>query len=891
MLCQDVMSNFDWIGIDAQILHTREATENRVEGQSGRRNNQHILTTTRTDTYYLLLSCRGVKSNCRQRAWCGMETRPTLSPAHSLPSSGLDTPLEPRPSDSGESRRRKRKNVSIFLLITPVLVAFVWWLCKLPAINHKVASDFVGNSTNVTTEPAPAFPTNRERITSNRTREVLNRTTTTKAPTSTTTKAPTSAPTSPTLTTTKPTTTTTTTTTKATTKPPTTTTTTATTTQPTTTTTKPTTTTTKPTTTTTKRTTTTTKPTTTTTKPTTTTTRTTITTTKPTTTTTRTTTTTTKPTTTTTTTTRPTTTTTTTTRPTTTTTRPTTSTTTTAKPTTTTTTTKSTTTVPLVIPVDGQVCESRLGDMVKKVQKTKVPNSTWALSVSVRRKPSYGGGYVQLLGQEYGSNQLITPASNTKLFTCAAAYGLIGPSFTLKTQALGRSAGGSKLSELCYVPRGDPTITFADLQAISDSLRQRGITAVEQLVVEERWFSGKVEPSKWEFGDMFGNDGAPPAAAVLDHQSVWLTVKPGAEWGAPAVIVQRRPSLTVRNSATTGSAGSGASLSHHFRPGSTELYVAGSLPLGSEGKTIRVAHPDPSQHLAKQLMYVLQDADISVQAAKAGQCSFNPYRNENWDSRNRRLTPAALPDGVSELWSRQSPPFQDILRRTLEKSDNFYAELVLRTLGHIFGDGWGSSEEQGLTVVRKYVSTELGVNANFKQLDGSGLARQTKFCPLAFQQLLEAIEQKEWKNSFTNLLPVSGRTGTLKNRLGNRAEGAVYAKTGTLSGTSALSGWVRNSAYDSIVFSIANNHCQQCSSSSQRQAIDQMVTYLADLRKQFLRTSPQETWQTKNSQSVKKHLTVSRYFLSYILMIGKAYECGLTVVSEAGIILISSGSA
>jgi D-alanyl-D-alanine carboxypeptidase len=59
---------------------------------------------------------------------------------------------------------------------------------------------------------------------------------------------------------------------------------------------------------------------------------------------------------------------------------------------------------------------------------------------------------------------------------------------------------------------------------------------------------------------------------------------------------------------------------------------------------------------------------------------------------------------------------------------------------------------------------------------------------------------------FMNALSIAGKDGTLKNRMvGTQAEGNVFAKTGTLNGVSALSGYCIDKDNEVLIFFIVMN--------------------------------------------------------------------------------------
>lgn len=112
----------------------------------------------------------------------------------------------------------------------------------------------------------------------------------------------------------------------------------------------------------------------------------------------------------------------------------------------------------------------------------------------------------------------------------------------------------------------------------------------------------------------------------------------------------------------------------------------------------------------------------------------------------------------------------------------------------------------------------------FLQADGSGLSYHNRVSPYSIAQLLWAFSDDD---EFMEMLPLAGESGTLSSRfVGTPAQGTVYAKTGTVTGVSALSGYVNRDT--KIVFSIIVNQSTR-STTEQQSTIDQIVVLLSQL--------------------------------------------------------------
>ncbi len=112
--------------------------------------------------------------------------------------------------------------------------------------------------------------------------------------------------------------------------------------------------------------------------------------------------------------------------------------------------------------------------------------------------------------------------------------------------------------------------------------------------------------------------------------------------------------------------------------------------------------------------------------------------------------------------------------------------------------------------------------------DGSGLSMWNTTTAEATVALLKTMATNK---VFRDALPVGGVDGTLKARFpASEHKGKVLAKTGTLSVSSCLSGYVMTANGDTIVFSILMNHFdRKTGSAAARRAQDDIVRYLLSL--------------------------------------------------------------
>ena len=173
--------------------------------------------------------------------------------------------------------------------------------------------------------------------------------------------------------------------------------------------------------------------------------------------------------------------------------------------------------------------------------------------------------------------------------------------------------------------------------------------------------------------------------------------------------------------------------------------------------------------------------------------------------------------GFVRVGDYDSPTLADIVQDTNVPSNNFLAEMLLKDVGAQFG-GSGSTAG-GIGEVREFAAQQ---GADFTGENGSGLSRLDRASPTSVVRVLSSMldvdrnsppeaqaEQAELRDAWVNSLAVAGSSGTLARRMrGTPAARRCHAKTGTLNGVSALSGYCfrgGNDADHGVVFSLLMN--------------------------------------------------------------------------------------
>ena len=166
-----------------------------------------------------------------------------------------------------------------------------------------------------------------------------------------------------------------------------------------------------------------------------------------------------------------------------------------------------------------------------------------------------------------------------------------------------------------------------------------------------------------------------------------------------------------------------------------------------------------------------------------------------------------VPSDAQVVAKHLSPPLADILKLMNKPSDNWIAELIFKTIGAEVIDEPGTWRK-GRQAVTEFLSEIMDDPPPHRFVDGSGLSRYNLLNAELLTDLLVYMYQRfELMPEYLASLPIAGVDGTLRNRMqGVSAEKVLRAKTGTLSGVSALAGYTVTADDEVFAFGILISH-------------------------------------------------------------------------------------
>lgn len=401
------------------------------------------------------------------------------------------------------------------------------------------------------------------------------------------------------------------------------------------------------------------------------------------------------------------------------------------------------------------------------------------------------------------------PASNTKLFTTAAAFHRLGdmtqsdPSMGASLRLVPHEDGPP---DLVLIGGGDATLIDAPdclrncLSDLVNAVRANGITEIATVIADETLYAREPWPPGWNLDDIVTRSGAPVSALTVNSNEFDLVVRPAGIPGLLAELSWRAPPelYDIDNHVETIPADSlqDSRVLAERIPGDTDVRVYGRIKADAPALSLPVAVHDPAWAAASRLKTLLEKSGIKV-----------GYGLE------ARYRPLALfdPDATGfeprepgvEIARLVPPPLIEDVTLINKQSQNLHAELLLRRVGLVSGDG---SRAAGLTSVEAMLD-DVGIPRwTWDFTDGSGMSTYNRVTPRAVTALLRWTTQQTWGEAFRATLPVGGVDGTLRRRFaGTSLEGRIFAKTGTLTGTNALSGFMLTKSGQMLVFSAYAN--------------------------------------------------------------------------------------
>jgi len=389
----------------------------------------------------------------------------------------------------------------------------------------------------------------------------------------------------------------------------------------------------------------------------------------------------------------------------------------------------------------------------------------------------------------YQGNKYFVPASNTKLFTCYAAMKYLGDSLPGISYLENDTA-------IFLVPTGDPSLLHVDYKKnpVIDFLQH---TTKPLYITDANWKDESLGMGwSWnDYNDDYMAERSP--LPVYGNTIRWvqeMNENASSNTGLPPTpSIYSIPEINWKVRFNTGVTRRGFFVQ---RNRDDNFYL---ITEGSEKKK------------EQDVPFVTKGINAALELLKdtVGREIINLSEAEGAHS--------PLTTDRSRLRTIKSQPTDSLLRPMMHRSDNFFAEQSLLMV---------SQAKLGFMSDARIVDTLLKTDLSDlpqrpRWVDGSGLSRYNLFTPNDFVMVLRKMRDQFGIERMKVILP-TGNEGTLTN-LYRQDSSHIFAKTGTLSGVVALSGYLYTRKNKLLIFSIlVNNHTG--SATAIRRRIEEFLT-------------------------------------------------------------------
>lgn len=387
---------------------------------------------------------------------------------------------------------------------------------------------------------------------------------------------------------------------------------------------------------------------------------------------------------------------------------------------------------------------------------------------------------------------LFRPASNLKILTTVAGLKYLEPGYNFKTSALfsGKIKNGVLRGNIYIVGGCDPDFSIQDLDLIALNIKSLGLKKITgnlygDISMMDSLFWGK----GWMWDDDPSTDVPYLSALNINANTVGVIVKPGhINKKAKIILVPGTNFFKVENLTETVPADSPSTInfSRDWIDRKNTLIIKGNMPdrfiPESSLDTLRINVFDPGLYF----MYLFKEALAKYGVKAGGKIEFEKA-------------------GINlKSICKIEHSLLSVIHKTNKISYNLGAEMILRAIAVKYF-GKPATAENGIKFVDSLISSVGMDPSDYRIVDGSGVSHYNLVSANLILQILKYIyfQRHDIYKIIYNSFPVAGVDGTLKNRLKDSpVQNNVHAKTGTLSGVCALSGYLTAENGHLIAFSM-----------------------------------------------------------------------------------------
>jgi len=387
---------------------------------------------------------------------------------------------------------------------------------------------------------------------------------------------------------------------------------------------------------------------------------------------------------------------------------------------------------------------------------------------------------------------LMHPASNMKILTSAAGLFFLGPDYNFETTLYykGDIEDGVLNGDIYIVGGFDPDFSIYDLDYFVDAIDSLGIKEINGNLFAD---VSRMDTMYWGEGWMWDDDPSTDAPYLsslninLNSVDVFLL---GTDVGKKAQVILNPYSdyFKVFNETLT------------ISPDEDNSYFITRDWMNKRNTILAMGKVKKQTHISGE------EEPISMNVFRPDIFFLTLFKETLERKRIKvkgNLDNFWLPYDAIYLRTF-SRPFAEVIKRVNKVSSNLNAEMILYAMAEKYY-GKPATSKKGIKVINNLVSM-AGMNPEkYRLVDGSGLSHYNLISAELILTVLKFMyyEEHELYQVLVESFPIAGVDGTLGRRMGESiAENKVRAKTGTISGVSALSGYIISKSGNLLAFSI-----------------------------------------------------------------------------------------
>ena len=408
----------------------------------------------------------------------------------------------------------------------------------------------------------------------------------------------------------------------------------------------------------------------------------------------------------------------------------------------------------------------------------------------------------------YREKVMCRPASVQKVITSVTALSSLGADYKFRTAL--RTQGSVKDSVLdgnLYLVGGlDPALNEHELRSMVSDLKKAGVKKINGTLYAD---VSMMDSTWWASGWCWDDAPAsfqPYISPLMVHQGfVGIEVKPTSKGQAPVVnIYPSNTYVKVVNKAVTQDKSLGPlTITRDWMHNDNTILVEGNCTRRQSTDLSVVGSADFTFALFRQY---LDEAGISYGKYGWGNCPVM--------ARDISVVSHGLPA---------------IIKEALKESNNLFAEAMFLQTGRIQYPK-GITFKDAAKFLQNFVDRKFGMfSSSFNIVDGCGLSMYDLCSPQFMVDMLSLVyRDSELYPILYKSLPIAGVDGTLKTRLNAKTTlNKVHAKTGSVTGSCTLAGYIHTADGRDLAFCIMNEGAVKMAPS--RKIQDKICTVLCEL--------------------------------------------------------------